>query len=146
MIGQIYDRHTGAEEVVRKKARIQYDKYKVVEPCKADCKICIDQNTHINRVIKARDDYTKDKKMLTDKDTIYLSSDMQKVILLPRMPGYKQCQFTSRLVTINQTFSPIGNVNIYKRKSTAILWHTGTRPSQAERTKMSLVHIQRFSH
>ena len=48
---------------------------------------------------------------------------MQKVVLLPRMPGYKLCCFTTRLVTINQTFAPIGSSKKHNLKRLAVLWN-----------------------
>ena len=48
---------------------------------------------------------------------------MQKVVLLPRMPGYKLCCFTTRLVTINLTFAPIGSSRKHNQKPLAILWN-----------------------
>ena len=62
-------------------------------------------------------------KVEDDDDTIYMSCDMQKVILLPRMLGYKRCLFTTRLVTINQSFVPIGKSKSHKNEPVAVLWH-----------------------
>ena len=79
---------------------------------------------------QAREAYHNDKEKvdqlskLKQTDTLFLSSDMQKVILLPRLPGFKLCLFTKRIITINQSFAHI------KRKGTkldikplGVLWH-----------------------
>ena len=50
---------------------------------------------------------------------------MQKVTLLPRMPGYKKCQFTKRLVTINLSFVPLGEGKSKKQPPVAVIWHKG---------------------
>ena len=50
---------------------------------------------------------------------------MQKDILLPRLPGYKLCLFTKRLVVINQTFAPINKEEVHNKKSFGIVWHEG---------------------
>ena len=51
---------------------------------------------------------------------------MQKVILLPRLPGYKVCLFTKRIVGINQSFAPINKEEVRLKKSLGVLWHEGT--------------------
>ena len=50
-----------------------------------------------------------------------MTCDMQKVIMLPRMPGIRNCCFTRRLVQFHKTFSPLGG----KRKGgkpMGLLW------------------------
>ena len=64
----------------------------------------------------------------------YLSCDLQKVILLPRLPGCKKCLFTSRLITFNLTFAPIGE---------KVLWHEENCRTQGPRT--SAVRFKRSS-
>ena len=55
----------------------------------------------------ARAEYTKDKQHAEknrDRDEMFISVDMQKVILLPRLEQYKSCLSTRRLIMINQSF------------------------------------------
>ena len=54
---------------------------------------------------------------------MFLSADRQKIILLPRLPGYKVCIFTKRLVVINQSFAPLNKEEVSKKKSLAAIWH-----------------------
>ena len=81
--------------------------------------------------MEARETYQahklKQKEVAQDEDAtdIYLSVDMQKVILLPRIPGFKANLFTKRLVTINQTFAPINKLEVEKKKALGVLWHEG---------------------
>ena len=72
-------------------------------------------------------DKLKQKEVAQDEDAtdIYLSVDTQKVILLPRIPGFKENLFTKRLVTINQTFAPINKLEVEKKKALGVLWHEG---------------------
>ena len=56
------------------------------------------------------------------KDTEYFSLDLQKVRMLPEMPGVKTTIFTPRIVAYNETFSPIG---VKCGPSTAVIWHQG---------------------
>ena len=73
----------------------------------------------------------------SEDDTLYLSSDMQKVILIPRLPGYKVCLFTKRMVVINQSFAPIATADVQQKKP----WVScGTRGLPAEMMKMLQVH------
>ena len=47
--------------------------------------------------------------------------DMQKVVLLPRYPGLKEVVFCPRLITYNETFSPVlARENL---KNIICLWH-----------------------
>ena len=49
---------------------------------------------------------------------------MQKVILIPRMPEYKRCLFTKRVIVINESFVPVGKIS--KRfPATGVIWHEG---------------------
>ena len=49
---------------------------------------------------------------------------MQKVIMLPRMPGAKTAVFTKRLVTFHETFAPLGKFSQTKGiLPTGVIWH-----------------------
>ena len=41
-----------------------------------------------------------------------VSFDMQKGIMLPGLPGLKQAIFYKRLVLFNETFTPIGKLEL----------------------------------
>ena len=49
-----------------------------------------------------------------------VSIDMQKVIMLPRLPGLKRAIFCKDLVLFNETFAPIAKSEI---KPVGVLWH-----------------------
>ena len=57
--------------------------------------------------------------MPTDKITV--SVEMQKVIMLPRLPGIKEAIFCKCLVVFNETFAPTGKKA--NMKPVGILWH-----------------------
>ena len=82
---------------------------------------------HIQERDNSRKEYKDDKEIAKhDKKTVYLSADLQKVILLPRLPGYKRSIFTSRLITFNMTFSPIGDIKkAHNSRGLGFLWHEG---------------------
>ena len=86
---------------------------------------CHRQEEHKKKKDEARDSYREDRSASEgniNKGTVYLSHDLQKVRMLPEIPGVKSAVFTSRICTYNETFSPIGKG---KGKSYAMLWHQG---------------------
>ena len=73
------------------------------------CIQCASYQDHSRRYHETRKEYEADAKKSKDsQEETYLSVDMQKVILLPRLPTYKRCLFTKRIVTVNKSFVPIG--------------------------------------
>ena len=86
-----------------------------------ECQICSQWLEHKHKYSLTRIAYQLDKDAAKDStnNTLYLSSDMQKIILLPRLPGYKL--FTKRLVVINQTFAPINKEEVHNKKSLGIV-------------------------
>ena len=124
-----------AAEVVRKKSRKQKEKENEKstsstntdknEICAGTCDICSEYAKHVEAKTISLEGYKADTlKAKVDKETIYLSCDLQKVILLPRIPGYKTCLFTSRLIAFNQTFAPIGRRGKeHNLKPVGVLWH-----------------------
>ena len=96
-----------------------------VKSCSDDCTICSKYKIHKELYALSLKKYDEDKeRSLTDKSIIFLSADLQKVILLPRLPGYKVCLFTSRLITFNMTFAPLGKKGVHHEfNPVGILWH-----------------------
>ena len=96
-----------------------------VKSCSDDCTICSKHKIHKELCALSLKKYDEDKeRSLTDKSIIFLSADLQKVILLPRLPGYKVCLFTSRLITFNMTSAPLGKKGVHHEfNPVGILWH-----------------------
>ena len=118
-----FDEESGdVAELVRKKKRKTYATDQPTR-CKNVCKICDTYEQHYSEKIFTRNDYENEKKLNT-ATTINLSADLQKVVLLPRLPGYKKSIFTTRLIAFNMTFAPIG---LKKKQHTTNgighLWH-----------------------
>ena len=65
---------------------------------------------------QARIHYEKDR---SENSHCAFSVDMEKVLLLPHMPQYKEAIFTRRLVTFNETFARLGSDSA----PLAIIWH-----------------------
>ena len=95
-----------------------------------NCSLC--EKFHLLKISyhQAREAYHKDRHMAETRpmnkecvSSIYLSADMPKVILLPRLPEFKRCLFTKRIVVINQSFVPIARKSEYP--PIGIIWHEG---------------------
>jgi len=65
---------------------------------------------HKERALAARQLYREDSSREWPSDTVVFAVDLQKVLLLPRMPDLKTCIFTSRLVVFNETFAMMGSM------------------------------------
>ena len=80
-------------------------------------------NEHQHRYRIARNEYRKDVASYANcENTICVSVDLQKVLLLPHMPCYKAVIFTSRLIVFNETFVPVGTSD---EPVFACVWHEG---------------------
>lgn len=69
----------------------------------------------------ARKMYDADTKAINHPNTVIVSVDLQKVIMLPRIDTFKSALFCPRLVAYNKTFVPLGNFK--KGHVFAAVWH-----------------------
>ena len=77
------------------------------KPTFVDCVHCADFEVHIKTATEARERYREEKnREWTDNEKV-VSVDMQKVIMLSRLPGLKVV-FCKRIVVFNETFAPVG--------------------------------------
>ena len=74
-----------------------------------DCDNCVNITKHITAATETRSLYRKEKKRKWVEHEVAMSVDMQKVIMLPRLPGLKQAIFCKRLVLFNETFAVAGS-------------------------------------
>ena len=81
------------------------------------CSECRQYQCHENRYKRAREEYKKDTELI---DKSIFATDMQKIILLPKMTT-KEHFFVSRLVVFNQTFA-----SLQEHGDFVVLWHEGT--------------------
>lgn len=95
------------------------------------CSKCSSWREHNERARKARERYIADKEALADNDCPVLSTDMQKVLMLPVMPGVKSAVFTRRLVAFHQTFAPLGPRSKAK-PVIGVIWHEAIAGRNAE--------------
>lgn len=81
-------------------------------------------------------EYKKDAESNTARpEDIKASTDLQNVIMLPKMDEFKTCMFTPRLVAYNETLSDLGN----NGKDTAVVWHEAT-PGRRDEDIASAFH------
>ena len=92
------------------------------------CETCSMWQIHIDKANQSRHAYEKDKELLLletnnkNNNTAYFSSDLEKVIMIPRMEMFKQVVFCPRAIVFNQSYVPLGPQN-KTSKPIAILWH-----------------------
>ena len=106
-----------------------------------ECQDCMKYIIHKQKASISRQHYDADKKKDTQTRTeVYVSADMQKVLMLPAMTGVKSCVFTNRLVVFHDTFSPLGEQKKKNPKQTrAVLWHEGVAGRSAPDVTSSFV-------
>ena len=51
--------------------------------------------------------------------TYYVSADLQKAIMLPRMTEVKMCAFARRIIAFNETDAELGKA----KSNVAVMWH-----------------------
>ena len=69
------------------------------------CETCGSWKAHAEKTKVSRKLYKEDAELESAASKAYFFVDMQKVIMLPRMPGVKTAVFTKRLVTFHETFA-----------------------------------------
>ena len=87
------------------------------------CTKCHDWTHHLVRAGIGRKLYREDAKRSTSGGVPAYSADLQKVIMLPRLPGNKTAVFTRRIILFNETFAPAGGHG----SPHGYLWHEGIR-------------------
>ncbi|CAM4572758.1 unnamed protein product [Leuciscus chuanchicus] len=89
-----------------------------------NCPQCERWHKHQTEAAETRLHYRSDADKDWPENTSVRSVDLQKVIMLPRMPGVKSAVFTRRISTYHETFASVGK-KLNKRKTISIVWHEG---------------------
>ena len=100
-----------------------------------DCNICTSYAEHKLNALQSRIKYKEDALKINTENESYFSVDLQKIIMLPRLPGVKTVAFTKRIIAYNETFAPLGDKRLVKEKSAqpvAITWHQGEGKRSAQ--------------
>lgn len=88
------------------------------------CDKCVQHEKHNFRYTTTRIEYKKDVELsLIDKNHIYYSVDLQKVIMLPRIDQYKSAIFCPRIIAFNESFVPLGKSKDHENVPYAVLWN-----------------------
>ena len=106
-----------------------------------NCEICDEFTEHITLANEGRNAYRLDKKRDLDANEVVFSVDMQKVIMLPRMPGLKVAVFCKRIVIFNETFAPVGGKSW--GKPNGVLWHEGIAGRSAQEVASTYIKLIR---
>ena len=69
--------------------------------------------------------------------------DMQKIIMLPHLPGIKTALFTRRILMINQTIAPLGGYKSGKGTPFGFLWHEAIQGRNDEDVTSAVVKFLR---
>ncbi|GFR89043.1 CAI-1 autoinducer sensor kinase/phosphatase CqsS [Elysia marginata] len=83
------------------------------------CELCESFVRHKERTALARAACKADAAREPEDFEIITSVDLQKVIMLPRLPGVKSCAFTKRIIAFNETFAGLGK----STNNTAVVWN-----------------------
>ncbi|XP_072041154.1 uncharacterized protein [Amphiura filiformis] len=110
-----------------------------------NCEECAAWEKHMERVGVARDWYRKDTKRDHPIDESVVSVDMQKIIMLPRMPGIKNCVFTRRLVQMHQTFAPLGGQSSSSDPVIGVIWDESMCGRNADDVASAYVRFMRHT-
>ena len=78
-------------------------------------------------------------------DELIASVDMQKVIMLPWIPGLKVAVFCKGIVIFNETFAPLGGSK-KGGKATGVLWHEGVEGRSASDVASTYIRFIRSNH
>jgi hypothetical protein len=106
-----------------------------------DCEDCSSYQKHIENATTARAEYKNDaaESVRRPSRTSFFSCDLQKVKMLPEIPGVKTAVFTQRIAAYNESFSPLGKSS--GRKSVAVIWHQGLMGRNDEDVASAFVRI-----
>lgn len=92
---------------------------------------------HLNKAEHARKQYNLDALIKDDGDTKVYSADMQKVVLLPRMPKVKESFFVPRLIVFNETFAAMQKTSNHF----CILWTEAVADRRAENVSSAFINF-----
>ena len=103
---------------------------------------CVNFTKHITAATEARSLYRKQKEREWTEHEVAISVDMQKVIILPKLPGLKQAIFCKRLVLFNGTFWPVRGWKKSKPlKPTGVLRDDAIKGRSAEDVANAFIHF-----
>ena len=137
------DRHLidvhGLEDEKERSQLMDTDDKKFEKIFFTNCCECSEYALHIEFAKKARMEYRADHDREWNEGEQIYSADLQKVIMLPAMPGLKKAIFCKHIVMFDETFATVGGKK--NGDSAGVLWHKGI---EEELVEMLLVSLLRF--
>ncbi|XDV25699.1 hypothetical protein PO909_029572, partial [Leuciscus waleckii] len=91
----------------------------------SQCHSCLQWEEHKRRAEIGSQHYRLDAEREEVDDQVIRSVDLQKVIMLPRMPGVKSAVFTRRITAFHETFACVGKKSPFKKNTVSVIWHEG---------------------
>ena len=91
-----------------------------------NCNFCKLHKIHIGRATETKIAYKIDSEKINCTKEAFFSVDLQKVIMLPRLPGVKTVAFIRPIIAYNETYAPLCDKNLLPGKTAihfAITWH-----------------------
>lgn len=106
-----------------------------------NCSECKGWLKHKKAAATARRHYKEDSGKIWPDDWSVRSADLQKVMMLPRLPRNKTAVFTRRLVVYHETFAPLGSQTNQRKKmpTLSVVWHEGIAGRSAEEVTSAFV-------
>lgn len=99
----------------------------------AFCTSCLKWLQHFEKAKRGRNEYKNDVAREKVETEVVRSVDLQKVIMLPRIPGSQKTFFTRRIVAFHLTFASMADKKSrHVKKNISVLWHEGVAGRKAE--------------
>lgn len=89
------------------------------------CETCQKWEVHHYRALRGREHYCLDGEKEEEVYSVVRSVDLQKIIMLPRMPGGKTVVFTRRISVFHETFAMVGKMSSREKNALSVIWHEG---------------------
>lgn len=86
-----------------------------------NCNVCKEWEVHKQKAEQSREAYKKFSQNELPEGTICFSCDLQKIVMLPRVDGFKSVIFLKRLIAYNETYAPVGKKS--NLKPLLCVWH-----------------------
>ena len=122
-----------------------------VETAGKICKVCEENEQHLEIGRKSRELYQKDASLNTSSEETYFSIDMPKVLVLLHLPGIKNALSTRRIIIINQSIVQPGSLkktngtqnNNSNKKSMGFLWQEAIQRRREENAASVVIKFLR---
>ena len=98
---------------------------------------------HKTLAVEVRQLYAEDKQAsVASENHSFCRVDLQKVIMMPRLPGVKTAVFTRRLVVFHEMFAPLKSLS----NTTSVVWHEAISEHRADDIASSFVTAMLYNY